>query len=125
MAPNTNDPMTIHAHWVRTRAGAEHWRLGRDRRTVADDDGPIALCEREGDARFILAACAGRAEPRDPSDVASPPIWARDEGADGTEPERRLRDGNEHPIITLFVAHPRSAYNEDFILISRNDALGA
>ncbi len=122
------DPMAAHARWVRQRAGAEQWQLDEASREVFDADGTIAVCARAGDARLILALCAAddpgalaaEAEASSDADPPSPPIWCRDELADGTESERRLRDGNNHPIITLRVDHPRSAFNEDFILISRN-----
>ena len=94
-----------------------------------DEDGPIAECERSEDARFILAVrdlVAGREGDNDygvvvQAEPPSPSVWCRDEVADGTEAQRQLRDGKEHPIIKLHVTHPRSVYNEDFILVSRND----
>ena len=125
--------MAAHARWVRQRAEAEGWQLDEQAREVFDADGTIAVCARAGDARLILALCAAddpgalAAEAEaggNAADAASPPIWCRDELADGTESERRLRDGNNRPIITLRVDHPRSAFNEDFILISRNAWLG-
>lgn len=120
--------MVAHARWVRQRAAADAWKLDEASREVFDADGTIAVCARAGDARLILALCAAddpgalsaEAETGDDSDAPSPPIWCRDERADGTESERWLRDGNNNPIITLRVDHPRSAFNEDFILISRN-----
>ncbi|MHA7835026.1 MAG: hypothetical protein ACX94A_11155 [Algiphilus sp.] len=116
-------------HWLRGRAAIAKWELDADGRTLKDEDGPIAECQRSEDARFILAVCdlvtrhdggndydtVVQAEPPSPS------VWCRDEVADGTEDERQLRDGREQPIITLHVTHPRSVYNEDFILVSRND----
>jgi len=115
--------------WLCGRAAISRWQLDADGRTLKDDDGPIAVCERSEDARFILAVCDAVAR-RDVADdlsavVQAPPpspsVWCRDEVADGTEDERQLRDGCEHPIIKLLVTHPRSVYNEDFILVSRND----
>lgn len=123
------DPMAAHARWVRQRAATEQWQLDEKSCEVFDADGTIAVCARAGDACLILALCAAddpgalAAEAEaggDVDDSPSPPIWCRDELADGAESERRLRDGNNNPIITLRVDHPRSAFNEDFILISRN-----
>lgn len=124
------DPIAAHARWLRQRAAAEAWQLDEASHEVFDADGTIAICARAGDARLILALCAAdvpgalaaeaEAESGTATDPPSPPIWCRDELADGTESERRLRDGNNNPIITLRVDHPRSAFNEDFILLSRN-----
>lgn len=116
------DAVVAHTSWIRERAGVANWRLDPATREVFDADGTIAICAREGDARFILAVCAAAEEPRE-ADPPSPPIWCRDALADGTEPERLLRDGENRPIITLYAEHPRSAFNEDFILISRNTCL--
>lgn len=120
-----DDPLAAHAQWVRQRAAADRWKIDPVTREVFDADGTIAVCANAGDARFILALCSED----DPgalaaeADPPSPPIWCRDELADGTESERWLRDGNNNPIIMLYVDHPRSAFNEDFILISRNASL--
>ncbi|WP_421718329.1 hypothetical protein [Algiphilus sp.] len=116
-------------HWLRGRAAIANWELDTDGRTLKDEDGPIAECERSEDARFILAVrdlVAGHEGDNDygvvvQAEPPSPSVWCRDEVADGTEAQRQLRDGKEHPIIKLHVTHPRSVYNEDFILVSRND----
>lgn len=110
--------------WFRSKAAAWLWKLGDDLRTVYDDAGVIARCQRQADAALILSACQDGVQPRvgnaPATDAPSPPIWARDALADGVGPELHLRDGRDEPIITLFTEHPRSAYNEDFILVSRN-----
>lgn len=130
MSELTTGPEGIpYLHWLCGRAAIAKWELDADGRTLKDEDGPIAVCERSEDARFILAVCEAVAsrEAMAAFDAAvqapppSPSVWCRDEVADGTEDERQLRDGQEHPIITLHVTHPRSVYNEDFILVSRND----
>ena len=121
-------PMATYARWVRQRAAVDAWRLDEASREVFDGDGTIGVCARAGDARLLLALCAAddpdvlaaEAESGAETDPPSPATWCRDELADGTESERRLRDGNNNPIITLRADHPRSAFNEDFILISRN-----
>lgn len=122
MLDSADDPLAVHARWIRERAAVDQWRLDAEGRVVFDDDGAIAVCSRAGDARFILAICRGAegGAPETEAEPPSPPIWCRDELADGTEAERQLCDGNNEPIISLRVDHPRSAFNEDFILISRN-----
>jgi hypothetical protein len=100
------------------------WRLRRDRCTLYDADGDIARFHATEDASFVLAVFKRLRSRRRLGDdrprPVSPGHWGRDELATGCEAERQLTDGHNRPIITLYAEHPRSAYNEDFILLARN-----